>query len=179
MNFSSRDEFQQQLSRLEEEMRSTKASFDEAWNAASALLREFLSPREATGDRRLSIEERDAFDTALGEAFRSEQPRPAPSLSSIALSAEIDHYIESPFIDPFDCFDEADPADSFPFEDTAPAPLQGLFESDPDISIFPATDGSDESPEVEIEFPEEGGYRLRSRPRKSPKDVDSQDGLAF
>lgn len=129
----------------------------------------------------------DETDSVVDGPTESAQPEDAFELNpdfdkllrnEFETAARADHYVELPFVDPYDCFDEESPEFSFPFPETIrPAgALEGLFESDPS----PATSPRDsKGPDVEIEYLPDGGYRMRSNPGKSRRNsADSLDGLS-
>jgi hypothetical protein len=170
MNLSSIDELQVRLFHVEEEISAARIAFEQACLAATAISGELAASKSATRGQ-LSSVERTVFDAALENVFTQKLPKPG-----VLVQRELpfrgqdttDHYVESPFVDPFDCFDDAKPEVAFPFgEAESPdlAPLQGLFDAAPRSSRRSQTES-----EVEIEFPEEGGYRMRSRPRKGTKE---------
>ena len=186
MNSVSSEELRARLSRLERELMSAREAFEKVWLSASGLMREIgnLRPGE-TGRNPLFPKEQRAFDAALEEAFQNDhQGLVEPFSGAICEAVPMDgwgsrgapdHYVESPFVDPFDCFDEAAPEDPFPFKNLELAPLEGLFNSSPGFRRSTVARDEVIEPELEIEFTEEGGYRMRSRPRKNL--VDPFDGL--
>ena len=143
-------------------------------------------------DAQVAFTEACAKATALIEDLQSQPPGGSETSGSLmritdvevgseplAPSAADDHYIDLPFMDPYDCFEEAAPSSAFPVPDRlkGSGALEGLFESDPEPPV--ETSG----PDVEIEYLPNGGYRMTSIPRAQKRGDasnanDQFDGLA-
>lgn len=158
----------EEIKLLLEEMQAAQMAFAAAYEKASGLV--YGLPEDGRKGALMdlvmaneeSFERRDGLERLVG----------CEGLDSTFGSVE-DYYIELPFMDPYDCFEEPEPANAYPVvpqSDEVSAPLRGLFALDPE-----AVAGSGRTPDIEIEYLPGGGYRMSSIPRGQRREK----GLGF
>ncbi|MCB1095189.1 MAG: hypothetical protein KDN22_06375 [Verrucomicrobiae bacterium] len=148
-------------------MQSAQMAFSEAQARASALINQLAEP-DSSATASVATQ-------ALGDPFDSNPDFEKLLEQGFARAAlSVDHYVEKPFLDPYDCFEDSDPEHSFPFQEriSRRGALEGLFESAPRINKSNRADG----PDIEIEYLPNGGYRMSSRP-KNQAGAKELDGL--
>ncbi|MDA0814626.1 MAG: hypothetical protein O3C21_19800 [Verrucomicrobia bacterium] len=165
-----------ELQQLIEEMQSAQVVFSDAQARAKALIKQLSRDGDSEGakaDGSLDWEPPFDLDPDFEKLLQKEFSR----------AANVDHYIEKPFLDPYDCFDDSSPEHGFPFPNrlSRQGALQGLFESAPRVS---GVGQESTRPDVEIEYLADGGYRMSSRPKNkaysegNSHSSDPLDGLA-
>lgn len=151
-----------EIKHLLTQLQAAQSSFTSLSAKVDSLVKQWQSPEDP--------EVRDVAENPLEATTALEDPFEInPSLERVD-----DHYVELPFMDPYDCFDDSAPLDSFPEPpriDNGGA-LEGLFQADPE-SEAPKPSNRD----VEIEFLPDGGYRMRSHPGKRISKT-AEEGVA-
>ena len=170
----SRSALTQEIKHLLEQVQAAQDSLANACTRTNSLIdqlqtienKDIITENEynGNGDGTFDNGEPQEKDVDLEELDHCQSP-PASSL---------DHYVELPFMDPYDCFDETAPLESFPAPQrlTGAGALEGLFQSDPERLGAKAP-----GPDIEIEYLPDGGYRMRSLPgKRAPNRSSNCDG---
>ena len=160
-------------------MQSAQVVFSDAQARATALIEQL----SRVGDSEDSENAQASNSRDLEDPFDLNPDFEKLLQEEFSRAAKLDHYIEKPFLDPYDCFDDSSPEHGFPFPDrlSRQGALQGLFESAPRVS---GVGQESTGPDVEIEYLPNGGYRMTSRPKNkalsegNSHSSDPLDGLA-
>jgi len=162
---SSRSSLLPQIQQLLEEMRASQAAFANSHAKANALFDQISLESETPEASEGAVEE-SQFELDLKFGRQPEQ--------KLSAESRTDHYVEQPFLDPYDCFDDSAPEGSFPYPSRLrkTGALEGLFESNPR-----SVGSSDQGTDVEIEYLPDGGYRMRSMPAKK-RHQHGSEGIA-
>ena len=166
-----------ELQQLIETMRSAQVAFSDAQARAIALIDQLSDggdPEQGKADHHLDLEDPFDLNPDFEKLLQEEFSRAA---------SKVDHYIEKPFLDPYDCFDDSPPEHGFPSPDqlSRQGALKGLFDSAPRVR---RSGKESTGPDVEVEYLPNGGYRMRSRPKNkaysegNSNNSDGLDGLA-
>ena len=155
----------------EDRLRYIEARLNEASEAVAEVVDQIRDFRREAGRSAEVLDETEtleASEEALRLAFEeSQQTQRGPGR---------DHYVEKPFLDPFDCFEEEEPALPFPEDGldstpgnsaSTPAPLSGLFRQDPEVRR------ERNRGVTEIQFGNDGAYHLRFLPLEDSTDHDT------
>ncbi|MGK0188127.1 MAG: hypothetical protein ACI9R3_003919 [Verrucomicrobiales bacterium] len=170
-----------ELQQLLEDLQAFQDTLNQMQGRAAALFEQLsASDDELAGVKKWTVAEGEKSD----DPFDLNPDFDRLLEKEFAKEARTDHYVELPFVDPYDCFDDASPEFGFPYSDRTPTrgPLEGLFESDPEIASAPSGSTELRGPDVEIEYLPNGGYRMRSQPSRhrtnEAPSTDPLDGLS-